>query len=107
MPMVGSPPLQDTVVLNAPVATGDVPWLGNPSGRTTVRATSSDQVCVEAVGHYWSTSNPPEIRQVPGAGTLSVGTTQPFAGPCSMSYIDYVIDVPAGADADIGATNGM
>jgi hypothetical protein len=105
MPMFGAPPVQDSVVLTAPMADGDILRLSNPSGRTTVRASSSSDVRVQAVRHYWTTPGPPQIALRPIAGALTVEATQDPRGPTG-AYVDYVIDVPSFAGVDIGSTSG-
>jgi hypothetical protein len=105
MPMFGAPPVQDTVVLTAPIGSGDILRLSNPSGRTTVRASASNDVRVEAVRHYWTTSGPPRIALRPTAGAITVDATQDLRGP-TAAYIDYVIDVPLVAGVDITSTSG-
>jgi hypothetical protein len=106
MPMFGTPPIQDTVYVSGPIAPGETLRVANTSGRTIVRATTGDQVRVEAVRHYWSSTNPPDVRLVPGGAGVTVQSTPPFFGPGNMGYIDYVIDVPAAAGADITSASG-
>jgi hypothetical protein len=107
MPMLGAPPIQDSVVLTAPIGARDTVRLTNPSGRTTVRGASVDQVRVEAIRHYWSTTDAPQVTLVPGGGILAVQATQSLRGPGGgATYVDYVIEVPFAAGADIGSSSG-
>ena len=94
-------------MLTAPLGSGDIVHLSNSSGQTTVRAGASDQVRVEAIRHYWTTSEPPQVALRPTAGALTVEVTQNQRSPAATTaYVDYVIDAPSFAGADLGSTSG-
>ena len=78
--MLGMPSAQDMIVLSAPIGPGGTLHVNNISGRTTIRATTGDQVRVEAVRHYWSSTGPPEVRVVPTSGTVTVDRPKRFPG---------------------------
>ena len=107
MPMFGGPSVQDTVVLSARLSPGEILRLSNPSGRTTLRAGAFDEVRVQAVRHYGPTFGPPQVALRPSPGALTVETTQDVRGATGgMANVDYVIDVPTAAGADIGSVSG-
>jgi hypothetical protein len=107
MPLFGGPQIQDTVVLSAPLAPGEILRLSNTSGRTTLRAGASQQVRVEAVRHYWPEPGPPQVGLRPSPGALIVEVTQNVRDPgAGAAYVDYLIDVPSAAGADVGSTSG-
>ena len=107
MPMFGGPSVQDTVVLSAPLGPGEILRLSNPSGRTTLRAGAFDEVRVQAVRHYGPRFGPPQVGLRPSPGALTVETTQDVRGATGgMANVDYVMDVPTAAGADIGSVSG-
>jgi hypothetical protein len=106
-PAFGQPTLQDTVTLTAPVSGIDSVRLVNTSGYTIVRATDASDIRVQAMRHFWTSNNAPDVRLVPGNGVMTIEATPVVFGPGDMaSYVDYTIDVPAGLGAEIRSASG-
>ena len=77
---LGTPPVQDTITLSAPVDSVSAIRLVNTSGTTLVRSTTAPQVTVLASRHYWNAAQPPDVRLVPTDGILTVESSATAPG---------------------------
>jgi hypothetical protein len=101
----GTAPLQDTITLSAPAAGIDSIRLVNTAGTTVVRPAQGSEVTVQATRHFFNNAQAPDVQLVPTSGVLSIQSTSlAFVG--AGSYVDYVIDTPAGLGADIRSASG-
>jgi hypothetical protein len=96
-PSFGPPPFTDSVVLEAPIASGQTLTVNNPSGKTTIHATNADTVHVAAARRYGLGGHAPEVRLNPTASGLSLDAAGlsgrfPFG---SSSSVEYTIEVPS------------
>ena len=101
----GTPPVQDTITLSAPVDSVSAIRVVNTNGTTLVRSTTDPRVTVSASRHFWNSAQPPDVRLVPADGVLTVESSAIVPG-ASGTYIDYVIDVPASMGADVRSASG-
>src|SRR5579859_2210240 len=102
IPESGTPPVQDTVTLSAPVGSAELVSLVNTRGSTVVRSSGGSEVRVQATRHYWFTNQPPAVELVPRSGALAVEVAPAPPG----SYHDYVIDSPTALGVDVRSASG-
>jgi hypothetical protein len=97
----GTPPIQDTLTLSAPIDGLTSIRMVNTSGTTLVSTTASSQATVQVTRHFWNPSSPPEVRLVPAGDVLVVEAADNSGG-----YNDYVVSLPAAMGADVRSASG-
>jgi hypothetical protein len=110
MPGSNASPFSETVTLNAPLRAGQTFNVTNTNGTTTIHSTDDSNVHVSATRHFAFGGQPPDVQLTPDAGGVTLGSSSanrsrfPFGG--DSSWIDYSIDVPAGAAVQARSTSG-
>lgn len=108
-PSFGASPFADTLTLDAQIGPNQTLSVANTSGRTTVRASAEvSLVHVVATRHFGVAGHPPDVQLTPTGDGLSLAASNPSDTPLDgPSWVDYTIDLPAGAGVSVQAGSGQ
>lgn len=106
-PSFGTSPFADTITLDAPISAGQTLSITNSNGSTSVRAAANaSTVHLVATRHFSMAGQGPDVRLTPSSEGVSLQIEQHgglFSGP---SWVDYAIEVPAGARVRAQSSSG-
>lgn len=98
-------PFSETADLASPIGATDTLRVNNSSGRTVVRAGSGSEVRVMATKRGWAQDRLPEVRLTPAGDSVRLESTD-GGGPLRTGWVDYEIEVPAGARLELNSSSG-
>ena len=108
-PSFGTSPFADTVTLDQPIGANQTLTVNNQSGHTSVRANAdTSSVHVVATRHFSVAGQGPEVRLNPSGDGLYLDANTTFRGFFTgPSWVDYQIELPAGAQLRIQSSSGQ